>query len=87
MKNNIKTGNILRSSASHIPAGIYLLKVNNRNNKDTRKIVLVSLLLTLNIFHTFSSVSIVDFEHVMAGWDEVMSVFCQQKSIYLSFHL
>ena len=56
------------------PAGIYLLKVNNRNtrkkvwnmfkvnNKDTKTtphqndangVVLVSLLLTLNIFHTF----------------------------------
>ena len=30
---------------------------------------LVSLLLTLNIFHTlFSCVSILSFEHVIAGW-------------------
>ena len=33
------------------------------NNKD-----LVSLLLTLDIFHTFSSVSMVNFEQVNAGW-------------------
>ena len=36
------------------------------NNKD---VVLVSLLLTLNIFHTlFSSISIVNFEQVNVGW-------------------
>ena len=36
------------------------------NNKD---FWWVSLLLTLNIFHTLSSVSIVNFEHAIAGWD------------------
>ena len=50
----------------HNPAGIHLLKVNNRNkkvwnifkanNKDIRTtsngLVLVSLLLTMNMFHT-----------------------------------
>ena len=30
--------------------------------------LLASLLLTLNIFHTCSSVSVVNFEHVNAGW-------------------
>ena len=46
------------------PAGIYMLKVNNRNTRTrceicseltikTPGVVLVSLLLTLNIFHTF----------------------------------
>ena len=38
-----------------IPAGIYLLKVNNRN--------------TRTYFTPCSSVSIVYFEHVIAGWD------------------
>ena len=47
---------------SHLPAGIYLLKVNNRNTKTRCKICskltsanvvfMVSLSLTLNIFHT-----------------------------------
>ena len=32
-------------------------------------VVLVSLLLTLNIFQPCSSVSIVNFEHVIAGWE------------------
>ena len=44
-------------------------------DKDTKiqltaiDIVLVFLLLTLYIFHTFSSVSIVDFEQVDVSWD------------------
>ena len=40
------------------------------NNKDTKTTPLASLLLTLNIFHTYlcSSVSIVNFEHLNAGW-------------------
>ena len=33
------------------PAGIYMLKVNNKDTNATG-VVLVSLLLTLNIFHT-----------------------------------
>ena len=37
------------------------------NNKDPLGVVLVSLLLTLNIF--CSSVSIVNFEQVNAGWE------------------
>ena len=56
------------------------------DNKDTRTtplaiaIVLVSLLLTLNIFHTLFS--IVNFEHVIAGWENVLKFEIQvsQKS-------
>ena len=63
-----------------LPVGIYLLKGKNRNtrtrllrvnNKDTRKtpvVVLMSLLLTLKYFTPCSSVSIVNFEHLCAGW-------------------
>ena len=45
------------------------------NNKDTRTksltidIAVVFLLLTLNIFQTFSSVAIVDFEIVNVYWE------------------
>ena len=54
--------------ASGTPVGIYLLKVNNR---DAIGVILESLLLTLNIFHTkCSSVFIVNFEHISADWDE-----------------
>ena len=35
------------------PAGNYMFKVNNRNTRREVGVVLVSLLLTLNIFHTF----------------------------------
>ena len=44
-------------------AGIYLLKVNNRN----KGVVLMSFLLTLNLFHTCSSVFIVIFEQENTG--------------------
>ena len=41
------------------------------NNKDGFiDVVLVFLLSTLNIFHTFSSVSIVDLEQVIVCWLE-----------------
>ena len=38
------------------------------NNKDINGVVLMSLLLTFNIFHMFS-VFIVNFEQVDAGWE------------------
>ena len=55
-------------STTHLPANIYLFKVNNKN---TRTAVVTSFrcfYLTLNIFHTFSSISIVEFEQVNAIW-------------------
>ena len=39
------------------------------NYKDTRTALILSLLLTWNIFHTLRySVSIADFEQVIIGW-------------------
>ena len=76
---NLLKYHILTYESRYIPANIYLLKVNTRrcekcNDKNTRttslNVVLVFLLLTLNIFHFFSSVSIVDFEQVIVSWDE-----------------
>ena len=47
-------------------------KVNNKvKNKDNVDVVLASFLLTLSTFHFFTSsysVSIVDFEQLIAGW-------------------
>ena len=40
-----------------------MLKVNNKNSRSTPDVVTASLLLTLNILHTFSMVYI-DFEQV-----------------------
>ena len=42
------------------------LTVNTKN--DVNDVILVSLSLTLNRFHMFSSVFIVDFEHVNIDW-------------------
>ena len=39
-------------------------KLTIKLQNDTTDVVLVFLLLTLNIFHTFSSLSIVDFDQL-----------------------
>ena len=39
---------------------------NKKTQNDANDVVLVFLLLTLNIFHTFFSASIVDFDQVNA---------------------
>ena len=70
-----------RYSLNDSPANIYLFKINNRNTRKRRVIiakltmkapehdvVLAPLLLTLNIFHTLSSVFSVDFEQVNLSW-------------------
>ena len=54
------------------PAGIYLLKVNNRN---TRTRCEICSKLTINTsFTPCSSVSIVNFEQVNDGWDHILEV-------------
>ena len=64
--------------AGRFPVGIYLFKFNNRNTRTRCEVCskltirtlerrLVSLLLILNVFSTFSIVSIVNFEQVNAG--------------------
>ena len=54
------------------PAGIYLLKVNNRKNRTRCEIYSKLTIKTPEYFQTYftpcSSVSIVNFEHAIAGW-------------------
>ena len=51
------------------PAVNYMFKVDNKKTRMTpMSVILVSLLLTLNIFHT---VSIVNIEQVNAGWESL----------------
>ena len=45
-----------------------MFKVNNKDTRTTPGVVLVSLLLTLNIFHTLFTAFIVNFGQVIAGW-------------------
>ena len=67
----------------HLATKMYFFKVNNRktsrkrcvnivkvNNKNIRTtdVVLIFLLLTLNIFHTFICFFILDFEQVNVSW-------------------
>ena len=57
-----------------------MFKVNNKNTRTTslKDVVPVLLLLTMNIFHIFSSVSIVDFEQV--NFVGVNSSYCILKN-------
>ena len=45
------------------------LLVQSQKKKPVNDVLLVISLLTLNIFYTFSSVSIVDFEQTDVSWD------------------
>ena len=54
---------------SFTPAGTYLLKVSNRNTRTRCKICSK---LTINRVTPCSSVSIINFEHVFAGWDTIL---------------
>ena len=49
-----------------------MFKVNNKDTRAMPGIILVSLLLNLNIFHSLCNASIVNFEQINAGW-EVLS--------------
>ena len=59
---------------AHLPAGIYLLKVNSRNTRERCEIC--------SKLTPCSSVSIVNFKHVIAGWSLLL-----QKLYNSNFHL
>ena len=63
-----------------LAAGNYMFKANN---KETRDVVLVSLLLTLNIVTPCSSVSIVNFEKVNADWANTLTFLSPNVKTYL----
>ena len=44
-----------------------MFKVNNKDTRMMPGVILVSLLLTLNIFHTFFYCFFINFEHEIAG--------------------
>ena len=46
-----------------------MLKVNSKDTRATPGVVIVSSLLTLNIFPSYSSVSLDNFEQVNADWE------------------
>ena len=51
------------------------------------RVVLVSLLLTLSIFHTYSSVFIGNFEHVNADWASTSKSAMEIKNLTPVFQL
>ena len=47
-----------------------MFKVNKQKHQnDVIYAILVFLFLTLNVFRTFSSVSVIDFEQVNVSWE------------------
>ena len=66
------------------PTNIYLFKVNNRNSRkmcDFYRYVFLSL--RLNIFYTFASVSIVDFDQVNVNW--IIYAFLKSQRTYFQY--
>ena len=65
-----------------------MFKVNNKDTRTTpmvsNDVVLASLLLTLNIFAHFSSVSIVKFEQINTGWENSVQAIWRPfpRSVY-----
>ena len=55
-----------------------MFKVNKKHKNDVKDEVLVFLLLTLKIFHTFASnASLVDFQQANVSWNSCfVSKFC-----------
>ena len=78
-----------------LPAGIYLLKVNNKtlkvNKEDTRTTLLALFWCRycnfLTNFKPCTSVSIVNFEHVIAGWATSIGIYSHSLFKALSFNL
>ena len=76
---------ILWWSFSAYPAGIYLLKVNNGNNRTRGEICLKSTIKTPERRQS-SSVFFVNFEHVIAGWlysKQLKAAFCSLNRFLL----
>ena len=48
----------------------YVQSKQKKHQNDVNDVVMVFLLLTLNIFDTFLSDSIIDFEQVNVSWEE-----------------
>ena len=53
--------------------------LTKKHQNDVNAVVLVFLLLTLNIFHTFFSVSIVDFEQANVSWNRLSKAHKEGK--------
>ena len=69
---------ILSSIYIAIPAGMYLLKVNDRDTRARYKIFSKLIIKIPEQPHwRRSGIFIVNFEHVIAGWDYI---YCQEKT-------
>ena len=51
------------------------------NQNDINHVVLVFLILTLNLFHFFPSVSTVEFEQIHVSWGELKKLYFKSAAI------
>ena len=80
--------NLLQNQRKLDPADIYLLRVNNRNTRTLERqwrrfgVFIVNF---EHISHLYSSVSIVNLEHVIAGWEVpyILELYIIQKYLKL----
>ena len=72
------------SSKTSNPACIYMLKVNNRNTR-TRYEICSKLTIKIPERSHCSSVSIVNFEYVIAGWDEKCKLMIFSSALSFRF--
>ena len=80
--------NLLQNQRKLDPADIYLLRVNNRNTRTLERqwrrfgVFIVNF---EHISHLYSSVSIVNFDHVIAGWEVlyILELYSIQKYLKL----
>ena len=64
----------------YYPAGIYLPKVNKRNSRTRCEICSKLTIKIPERRHCRSSVSIVNFEHVIGDWERLNTILC---TVYL----
>ena len=72
------------SSKTSNPACVYMLKVNNRNTR-TRYEICSKLTIKIPERNHCSSVSIVNFEYVIAGWDEKCKLMIFSSALSFRF--
>ena len=64
-----------------------MFKGHNKDTRTTPGVLLVSSLLTLNIFKPCSRVPFVNFEQINAGWGAIKSTYVFSSSIQLKYSL
>ena len=81
LKGLCKPGNILTQQLLTCPNSTIKTLKKMGNMFKVNDVVLVSLLLTLNIFHTFLFLFFVNFELVNISWERLLLSRCMSMSV------